>query len=100
MGKGLDVGKEVFAQVGDDALAHPLQDDRLQIGAAHRKDQHTPIDGHADVEAPEREIAPHKLFDIAHDEGRCDVIGDGKEDEKAHHDELVPVRLGVTEEAA
>ena len=100
MGKGFDVGKEVFAQVGDDALAHPLQDDRLQIGAAHRKDQHAPIDGHTDVEAPEREIASHKLFDIAHDEGRGDVIGDGEEDEKAHHDELVPIGLGVTEEAA
>ena len=42
VGKGLDVGKEVFAQVGDDALAHFLQDDGLQIGAGHREDAARP----------------------------------------------------------
>ena len=100
VGEAFNVGEKVFAQIGDDALAHTLQNDGLQIGAGHREDQHTRVHGHTDIEAFQFEIAHHKLFDVAHDEGRRDVVGDGEEDEKAHDNELPEVGLGVAEEAA
>ena len=100
VGEAFNVGEKVFTQIGDDALAHTLQNDGLQIGAGHREDQHTRVHGHTDIEAFQFEIAYHKLFDVAHDEGRRDVVGDGEEDEKAHDDELLEVGFGVAEEAA
>ena len=100
VGEAFNVGEKVFTQIGDDALAHTLQNDGLQIGAGHREDQHTRVHGHTDIEAFQFEIAHHKLFDVAHDEGRRDVVGDGEEDEKAHDDELLEVGFGVAEEAA
>ena len=100
VGEAFNVGEKVFTQIGDDALTHTLQNDGLQIGAGHREDQHTRVHGHTDIEAFQFEIAHHKLFDVAHDEGRRDVVGDGEEDEKAHDDELPEVGLGVAEEAA
>ena len=38
-----NVAEQILAQIGDDALAHPLQDHGLQVGAAHREHQHACI---------------------------------------------------------
>ena len=38
-----NVAEQILAQIGDDALAHPLQNHGLQVGAAHREHQHTRI---------------------------------------------------------
>ena len=69
MGERLDVGEQVLAQIGDDPLADPLQDDGLKIGACHREHQHTGIDGHRDKQLVQGEIARHQLFDGADNEG-------------------------------
>ena len=38
-----NVAEQILAQIGDDALAHPLQDHGLQVSAAHREHQHACI---------------------------------------------------------
>ena len=100
MGEGLDVGKEVFAQVGDDALAHLLQDDRLQIGAAHGKEQHAGVDCHGGKQGVEGKFPHHHLLDAAHDEGGRNVVADGAEHQHAHQCKLAAVGLGVLYQTA
>ena len=52
VGQRLIVGEQIFAQIGDNALADALQNDGLEIGKpSHRKHQHARIDGHARKEA-------------------------------------------------
>ena len=94
------MGEEVFAQIGDDALAHLLQNDRLKIGAAHGEDEHACVDGHGGKEAVQGEIAHHHLLDVAHDEGGRDVVGDGEEHQHAHQRKLAAVGLGVLHQTA
>ena len=38
-----NVAEQILAQIGDDALAHPLQDHGLQVSAAHGEHQHACI---------------------------------------------------------
>ena len=100
MGEGFDVGKQILAQVGDDALADTLQDDRLQVGAGHGKDQHTCIDCHTDVELRQGEIPGYQLLQRADDQRRNNVVGNGKEHQKQDNDKLCAVGLGITGQTA
>ena len=64
-----NVAEQILAQIGDDALAHPLQDHGLQVGAAHGEHQHACIHRHAQEEGAEFKLPGHQLLDAAHDEG-------------------------------
>ena len=94
------MGEEVLTQVGNDALAHPLQDHGLQIGAGHGKDQHTRIHSHPRKEGVQFKLADDQLFDGADDQGRNDVVGDGEEHQKAHEDESAQIGPGIPGQTA
>ena len=82
MGQRLNVGEQILAQVRDNALADPLQNDGLQIGADHRKDKYPRIDGYARKQLRQGKIPGHKLLQRADDQRRDNVIGDGEYHQK------------------
>ena len=100
VGQRLNVGEQIFAQVGDNALADALQNDGLEVGACHRKHQHARIDGHARKEARQRKLPGHQFFQRTDDEGRDNVVGNREQHQKQHNDKFCPVRLGVPGQAA
>jgi len=67
VGEGLNVGEQILAQIGDDALADPLQNDRLKIGACHREHQNPRIDRDRSEQAAEGKIGGDKFFDRTDD---------------------------------
>ena len=79
MRERLNVGKQIFAQVRHNALADALQNDRLQVGAAHREHKHPGINRDPAIQCRQRKIGGDKLLDIADDKRRDDVVRDGKQ---------------------
>ena len=95
MGQRLDVGEQVLAQVGDDPLAGLLQDDGLEIGADHRKDQDARVDRHRPEQGAQGKVPYQHLLHIAHDQGGHDVVDDGKEHQQPSQGKAAPIRLGI-----
>ena len=85
MGQGLDVGKQVLSQIRDDPLAGLLEDHCLEIGADHRKDQDARIDSHHPKKGIQGEIPYQHFFHGAHNQGRNNIVDDGKQHQQAGH---------------
>ena len=94
------MGEQILAQIGDDALADPLQNDRLKIGACHREHQNPRIDRDRSEQAAEGKIGGDKFFDRTDDQGRDNVVSDGEEHQEENQKKLGPVRFGIGEQAA
>ena len=96
----LDVREEVLAQGRKDALARLLQDDGLRIGARERNDKDARIDADEKEEPGKLKLRADDLLDIADEEGRGDVVGDGECHAQPRKQKAPPMRLGIREEAA
>ena len=95
MSQRLDVGEQVFPQVGDDPLPRLLQDDGLEVGAAHREQQDAGVDRHRRKQGGKGEVAHQHLLHIPHDEGRDDVVDDGEEHQHPRGGKAAEVGPGV-----
>ena len=95
VGQGLDVGEQVLPQIGDDPLARLLEDDRLEIGADHGKDQDARIDRHHPEQSLQGEIPHQHLLHLAYDQGGHDVVHDGKKHQQPRRQEAAQVGPGI-----
>ena len=93
-----DMREEVLSQHREDALARLLQHDRLRVGARERDDEDARIHADEKEEFGKFELGAHDFFDIADEEGRSDVIGDGERHTQPRKDKTPPMRLRIREE--
>ena len=95
--KPFDMREEVLSQRRKDALTRLLQHDRLRVGARERDDEDARIHADEKEEFGKFELGAHDLFDIADEEGRSDVIGDGERHTQPREDKTPPMGLGICE---
>ena len=100
MRQGFDVGKDVHADLREDLLPDPLQEDGLGVGADQRDDQDARVDRDHRPELREGEVALDQLLDAADQHGRDHVIDDGEEHHEEDQNELADIGLGVAKQAA
>ena len=100
MGQRLDMDKQILTQVRNNALSHFLQDHRLEIGAAHREQQHSGIYNHCRKQVLQRKGAHHQFLDITDQERRNDIVGDREQHQKAYNHKLRQIGPCIRRQAA
>ena len=95
VGKAFDAAEDVQPELGQDLLAHLLEDHGLKIGADHGHHQNAGVHRHHPVQLRQGEISLDDALNFAHQQRRDHIVGDGHQHDDKYQYKFLFIGDGV-----